>query len=135
MAKRPSLPRPVAVKEVLQDLLNPGDREALELRQRIRQVWEETVPAALQEQARLVDLRRKELWVEVRDHLWGQELQFLRTAILEELARSWGRGRSRTCASGWESFRGVGCVLRTVVALAYQSMLVRGTHPAKARNL
>ncbi len=40
MAKRPPTPRPVAVKDVLQDLLNPGDREALELRQRIRRVWE-----------------------------------------------------------------------------------------------
>ena len=93
MAKRPSLPRPVAVKAVLQDLLNPGDRDAMELRQRIRQVWEDTVPAALQAQARLVDFRRKELWVEVRDHLWGQELQFLRSAILEELARVLGPGK------------------------------------------
>jgi hypothetical protein len=93
MVKRTSLPRPVAVKEVLQNLLNPGDRDALELRQRIRQVWEDTVPAALKEQARLVDLRRKELWVEVRDHLWGQELQFLRSAILAELDRALGPGK------------------------------------------
>lgn len=93
MAKRTSLPRPVAVKEVLQELLNPGDRDALELRQRIRQVWDDTVPVALKEQTRLVDLRRKELWVEVRDHLWGQELQFLRSAILEELARVLGSGK------------------------------------------
>ncbi len=90
MVKRSSLSRPVAVKDVLQDLLSPGDRDALELRQRIRQVWDETVPAALREQARLVDLRRRELWVEVRDHLWGQELQFLRAAILEELAGALG---------------------------------------------
>jgi len=95
MAKRTPIPRPVAVKEVLQDLLNPGDRDALELRQRIRQVWEETVPAALKEQARLVDLKRKELWVEVRDHIWGQELQFLRAAILEELDRELGAGKVR----------------------------------------
>ena len=90
MTKRSSLPRPVAVKEVLQDLLNPGDREALEVRQRIRQVWEATVPAALRAQARLVDLKRQELWVEVRDPLWGQELQFLRSAVLEELAKALG---------------------------------------------
>jgi hypothetical protein len=93
MAKRPSLPRPVAVKDVLQDLLNPGDREALELRQRIRQVWDETAPAALREQARLVDFKRKELWVEVRDHIWGQELQFLRSAILDEMDRVLGPGK------------------------------------------
>ena len=97
MAKRPSLPRPVAVKDVLQDLLNPGDREALELRQRIRRVWEETVPAAMREHARLVDLKRKELWVEVSDHIWGQELQFLRSAILEELARVLGPGKVKEC--------------------------------------
>jgi len=95
MAKRSSLSRPVAVKEVLQELLKPGDREALELRQRIRQVWEETVPAALKEQARLVDLRRRELWVEVRDHVWGQELQFLRAVLLENLDRALGPGKVR----------------------------------------
>jgi hypothetical protein len=85
----------VAVKDVLQDLLNPGDRDALELRRRIRQVWEETVPAVLRAQARLLDLKRKELWVEVSDHAWGQELQFLRAAILEELARVLGPGKVR----------------------------------------
>lgn len=95
MAKRPSSPRPVAVKDVLQTLLNPGDLEVLEMRRRIREVWEATVPAALQEQARLVDFRRKELWVEVRDHAWGQELQFLRSAILEELDRVLGPGKVR----------------------------------------
>ncbi len=93
MAKRPRLPRPVAVKDVLQGLLNPGDRDALELRQQIRQVWDDTVPAALREQTRLVDLRRKELWVEVRDPIWGQELQFLRSAILEELVEALGPGK------------------------------------------
>ncbi|MCL4500921.1 MAG: DUF721 domain-containing protein [Deltaproteobacteria bacterium] len=93
MVKRSALSRPVAVRDVLQNLLNPGDRDALELRQRIRQVWEDAIPAALKDQTRLVDLRRKELWVEVRDHLWGQELQFLRVAILEELARVLGPGK------------------------------------------
>jgi hypothetical protein len=93
MAKRPSSPRPVAVKEVLQDLLNPGDREALELRQRIREAWEATAPALLREHARLVDLKRKELWVEVSDHVWSQELQFLKAALLEELARILGPGK------------------------------------------
>jgi len=90
MTKRASLPRPLAVKEVLQDLLNPGEREALELRRCIRQVWEATVPAALRAQARLVDLKRQELWVEVRDPIWAQELQFLRSTVLEELAKALG---------------------------------------------
>ena len=93
MAKRPHLPRPVAVKDVLQGLLNPGDRDALELRRRIRQVWEAVAPAALQQHARLVDLRRKELWVEVNDHIWAQELQFLKPRILDELDRVLGPGK------------------------------------------
>ncbi len=95
MSKRPSLPRPVAVKDVLQDLLNPADREALELRQRLRRVWEAVVPPALRDQARLVDLKRKELWVEVSDGAWGQELQFLKPRILEALARALGPGKVR----------------------------------------
>lgn len=112
MAKRSSLPRPVAVKEVLQGLLNPGDQDALELRQRIREVWEDTVPAALRAQARLVDLRRKELWVEVRDHVWGQELQFLRAAILEELARVLGSGKVRDLRIRVGEFAGQGSGVR-----------------------
>jgi hypothetical protein len=93
MPRRTPSPRPVAVKDVLQDLLKPGDREALELRRRIRQVWEAVAPAALQAQARLVDLRHKELVVEVRDHVWSQELQFLKPQILEELDRALGPGK------------------------------------------
>jgi hypothetical protein len=93
MAKRPSLPRPVAVKDVLQDLLNTGDREGLELRRRIREAWEAAAPATLREHARLVDLKRKELWVEVSGHVWGQELQFLKPVILEELDRLLGPGK------------------------------------------
>jgi predicted nucleic acid-binding Zn ribbon protein len=95
MAKRPPLSRPLAVKDVLQNLLSPGDREGLELRQRIRQVWERAAPAAMREHARLVDLRRRELWVEVPDGAWGQELQFLKPRILEELARVLGPDQVR----------------------------------------
>jgi len=95
MVKRSSLNRPVAVKDVLQDLLNPGDREALELRQRIRRVWEAVVPAAMRDHARLVDLKRQELWVEVSDSVWGGELQFLKPRILDELDRLLGPGKVR----------------------------------------
>ncbi len=87
MPKRPSLPRPVAVKDVLKGLLGPADQEALEVRQRIRQTWEASVPAAIREHTRLVDWRRRELWVAVPDGVWGQELQFLKPKILEEMAR------------------------------------------------
>jgi hypothetical protein len=93
MTKRSPIKRPVAVKAVLEELLKPGDREALELRRRVRQVWEAAVPADLRAQARLADLRRKELWVEVPDHVWAQELQFLKAVILEELDRSLGPGK------------------------------------------
>lgn len=87
MPKRPSLPRPVAVKDVLQGLFGPADKEGLEVRQRIRQAWEAAAPAAIREHARLVDWRRGELWVAVPDGVWGQELQFLKPKILEEMVR------------------------------------------------
>ena len=45
MAKRPRLPRPVPVQEVVRGILSPGDRDGLELRQQIRRVWEAVVPA------------------------------------------------------------------------------------------
>ena len=93
MAKRPKLPRPVPVKEVVQGILSPGDRDDLELRQHIRRVWEAVVPAGLLSQARLVDLRRKELWVEVSASPYSQELQFLKPEILAALDRALGPGK------------------------------------------
>ncbi|MGB8992177.1 MAG: DUF721 domain-containing protein [Desulfobaccales bacterium] len=93
MAKRPHLRRPVPVKEVLREVLSPGDREMLELRQQIRRVWEAVVPAPLLSHTRLVDLRRKELWVEVSASAWGQELQFLKPKILTALDQALGPGR------------------------------------------
>ena len=50
-------------------------------------------PAALAERARLVDLRRKELWVEVDASPWAQELQFLKPKILAALDRALGPGK------------------------------------------
>jgi len=93
MAKRPHLRRPVPVQEVLRGVLSPGDRESLELRQQIRRVWEAVVPDALLSRSRLVDLRRKELWVEVPDSPWSQELQFLKPKILAALDRALGPGK------------------------------------------
>jgi hypothetical protein len=93
MAKRPPLPRPVPVKDVVQGMLSPGDRDALELRQRIRHVWERVVPLELRSQAWLVDLRRKELWVEVSASPYSQELQFLKPKILAALDRVLGSGK------------------------------------------
>jgi hypothetical protein len=93
MAKRPRLPRPVPVKEVVRGILSPGDRDALELRQQIRRVWEAVVPSALASQTRLVDLRRQELWVEVSASPFSQELQFLKPKILAALDRALGPGK------------------------------------------
>jgi hypothetical protein len=90
MAKRPRLPRPVPVKEVVRGILSPGDRDGLELRQQIRRVWEAVVPAELADKARLVDLRRKELWVEVDASPW---------------TGPWDPARSKTCGCGWERGR------------------------------
>ncbi len=95
MAKRPSQSRPTAVKEVLRGFLTPADLEALKLRQEIRRVWEAVLPAKLVAQTRLLDLRRKELWVEVSGSAWAQELQFLRPRILQELDRALGAGKVR----------------------------------------
>lgn len=95
MAKRPRSPRPVPVKEIIQDLLSPGERDVLALRQTIRRVWEAVVPATILAHTRLVEVRRKDLWVEVDASAWGQELQFLKPRILEELARALGPEKIR----------------------------------------
>jgi hypothetical protein len=93
MAKRPSLPRPVAVKDVLRTVLPPAEQAGLELRQQIRRVWEAVVSAELAGETRLVDVRRKELWVEVSAGAYGQELQFLKPKILAALDRALGPGK------------------------------------------
>jgi hypothetical protein len=95
MAKRPTQSRPVAVKEILQGFLNPGDLAALKERQQIRRVWEAVLPAKLLAQTRLLDFRRKELWVEVRGGPGAQELHFLKPRILQELERVLGPGKIR----------------------------------------
>ena len=92
MAKRQYLKRPAPVKDVLQGLLKPGDWQALEQRRLVRRVWEAVLPASLLAHTRLVDLRRRELWVEVSASPWVQELQFLKPRILAELANALGPG-------------------------------------------
>ncbi len=92
MAKREALDRPVPLKKVLEGLIKPGDWQALKQRQRIRAVWERVVPASLLSQTRLVDVRRKELWVAVSASPWVQELQFLKPKILKELESALGPG-------------------------------------------
>jgi predicted nucleic acid-binding Zn ribbon protein len=92
MAKRPPLPKPVAVREVLQGLLKPLDWENLGQRSRIRQVWEAVVPPKVLPHTRLIEVRRRELWVEVSAGPWGQELQFLSPEILKALQKVLGKG-------------------------------------------
>jgi hypothetical protein len=99
MAKRTFTPRPVAVKKVLQDLLNPGDWQSLQQRRQIREVWEQVVPAPLRAQTRLLEVRRQELWVEVSASPWGQELQFLKPQILHRLLEVLGPGIIRDVRS------------------------------------
>ncbi len=92
MPKRAATTRPVAVKNVLQDLLTPGELQSMKQRQQIREVWERVLPAPLRSQTRLLEVRRRELWVEVSASAWGQELQFLKPQILQRLAEVLGLG-------------------------------------------
>ncbi len=91
MTKR-RLERPVAVQQVLGDLLRPGDWQILEQRQRVRTAWESAVPASLRARTRLVDLKRRELWVEAGSSALVQELQFLKPKILKALEKALGAG-------------------------------------------
>src|SRR5574340_1126091 len=92
MAKRQPLPRPLAVREVLLGLMKPLDWESLAQRSRIRQIWEAVVPPGILPHTLLLELRRRELWVEVSAAAWGQQLQFLAPGILEAMERSLGPG-------------------------------------------
>jgi len=85
--------RPVAVGQVLESVIRPGDWHILELRQQVRAVWEQAVPERFREQARLVDLKRHELWVEADSSALIQELQFLKPKILAALEKGLGPGR------------------------------------------
>lgn len=92
LPKRPPLLKPLAVREVLKGLMKPLDWNNLEQRSRIRQVWEAAVPPEMLPHTRLLEVRRRELWVEVSAGAWGQELQFLGPKILGELAKALGPG-------------------------------------------
>ena len=48
---------------------------------------------AVEEPPSLVDLRRRELWVEVSASPWAQELQFLKPKLLAALDRALGPGK------------------------------------------
>lgn len=92
MARRQGTSRPVAVREVLDGLLRPGDWQVLEQRRLVREVWERVVPATLKAHASLMDLKRRELWVAVAASPFVQELQFLKPKLLAELEKVLGPG-------------------------------------------
>ena len=82
----------MAVGQVLEGLIRPGDWHTLELRQQVRVAWEQTVPGRFREQTRLVDLKRHELWVEAESSALVQELQFLKPKIIATLEKFLGHG-------------------------------------------
>ena len=92
MAKRQPLLRPMAIREVLQGLIKPLDWEHLGRLSRVREVWEQVVPPLVLPHTRLLDIRRRELWVEVSAGPWGQELQFLSPEIIKALTEALGPG-------------------------------------------
>ena len=91
MTKRKAA-RPVAVKQVLAGILKPGDWQVIEIRQKVRTAWEKAVPGTLREQTRLVDLKRRHLWVEAESSALVQELHFLKPKILQAMEKILGTG-------------------------------------------
>ncbi len=90
MAKRPNLPAPAPIREILNKLLKPGDLRQLELHARLRQVWEQSISPSLGQHTQLVDFNRKTLYVEVAANPWMQELHFLKPRILAAMQRELG---------------------------------------------
>jgi predicted nucleic acid-binding Zn ribbon protein len=90
MPKRPNLPAPTPIQEVLKKVLKPGDLSQLELHSRLRQVWEQSISSSLGQHTELVDFIRKTLYVEVAANPWMQELHFLKPRILTAMQRELG---------------------------------------------
>ncbi len=89
---RKNMERPLPVGQVLKDLLSPGDWYALEVRRKVREAWEQTVPEKLRGQARLVDLKRRVVWVEAGSSAVVQELHYLKPKVLAFLEKALGAG-------------------------------------------
>lgn len=64
----------------------------LERRAQIRQAWEQAVGEHLRPWTRLLDYKKKVLWVEVGSSPGMQELQFLKPRILKDLQGLLGPG-------------------------------------------
>jgi predicted nucleic acid-binding Zn ribbon protein len=90
MAKRPNLPAPAPIRDILGKILPPADLRQLELETRLRQVWEESCSPTLRQHTQLVDFSRKTLYVAVSANPWMQELHFLKPRILAAMQRQLG---------------------------------------------
>ncbi len=90
MAKRPRANAPAPLREILAKILKPGDLRQLELHARLRAAWEDAVGDTIQQHTRLVDYRRKTLFVETADHAWIQELHFHKPQILAAMQQQLG---------------------------------------------
>lgn len=86
------LPRPVPVKEILSKILKPADLRVLKRHTEIRQAWEQVIGERLRPHTRLVDYKKKVLWVEVPSSHWMQEAQFLKPQIMQALEDRLGPG-------------------------------------------
>jgi predicted nucleic acid-binding Zn ribbon protein len=90
MSKRPNLPAPAPIREILNKILKPADLQQLELQARLRQIWERNISPSLGQHTELVDFSRKTLYVEVAANPWMQELHFLKPRILAAMQRELG---------------------------------------------
>jgi predicted nucleic acid-binding Zn ribbon protein len=90
MSKRPNLPEPAPIQEVLNKILKPSDMRQLEFQARLRQVWEQNISHLLGQHTELVDFNKKTLYVEVAASPWMQELHFLKPRILAAMQRQLG---------------------------------------------
>ena len=90
MPKRPNLPAPAPIREILGKILKPADLRQLELHARLRQVWEQRISPSLDQNTQLADFSRNILYVEVTANPWMQELHFLKPRILAAMQRELG---------------------------------------------
>lgn len=90
MAKRPHLPAPAPIQEILAKILKPRDLRQLELFAQLRQAWEDNVSETIRQHTRLVDYQRKILYVETVSHVWVQELHFAKPQIMAAMQQQLG---------------------------------------------
>lgn len=90
MTGRKNLDKPLPVRQILGEILKPADWQALELRQKIREAWEDLLPATIRDFCRLRELKGGTLWIEVSSPSVAQELHLERWKIQSRLALKLG---------------------------------------------